>query len=217
MRCSLFRNIADVYHLLLRCWAVPFFETLLMYTLAFYISVKFPTLKLWWRDTCLFYFVVLFTILKQWWGRSYLITLLRSSHFWSIADVNPVLLRCCPVPTVKALLRHILPYYTADKFSFLEHCWRKTCLVPMMRSSNFRNIADVYRVLLQCWALPSNKNLLRCTLSFYISEKFPILKHWWRITCLVTVLSCSHFWNFANINLIFLLCWVVPTFESLLT
>ena len=160
---------------------------------------------------------VLFPTLKQCWGKFYLITLPKSSQFWNIADVYTVLLQLWEVPVFgniafvyrvllhcwsvlhpKTLLRHTLFYYTAEMFSIFEHCWRMPSLV-------------------NCWVLPNNKNLLMYTLSFYNSEKFPILKQWWRITCLVKMLSCSQFWNFANLNLIFLLCWVVPIFESLLT
>ena len=67
------------------------------------------------------------------------------------------------------------------------------------------------------WEVPKLETLLTYTLSHYIAEMFPTLKHCWRNTCLVTLLLCSHSWNIAKAQLILLLFWTVPKFETLLT
>ena len=54
------------------------------------------------------------------------------------------------------------------------------------------------------------------TLSHYIAEKFPILKHCWCIPCLITLLRCSQSWNIADVYLVSLHCWKVPNLKTLL-
>ena len=58
--------------------------------------------------------------------------------------------------------------------------------------------------------------MLRYTLSYYNAEMFRILKYCCCITCLVTLLSCSPFYNVAEAYFIFLFCWDVPNLETLL-
>ena len=55
------------------------------------------------------------------------------------------------------------------------------------------------------------------TLSHYIAEKLPapILKNCWRITCLVTLLSCSPSYNNAEAYFKLSRCWDIPDLYTL--
>ena len=169
-----------------------------MYTLYLYIVKKFPTLKHCSRIPCF-------------------VTLLSCSQFGNIANVYPIVLHCWEVPNIKTLLSYYLSCYFAALLSFLKHCWERYCLIRLLRRPRFWNIADVHRVLLNCSSVPHLKTLLRLIYSSYTDEKFPIAEKCWRISCLVAMLSCSQFWNFADAYSIYLHCWEFPNLETMLT
>ena len=70
--------------------------------------------------------------------------------------------------------------------------------IIMLRRSQFQNFANVY-------------------LSRYFAELFPILRLWWCLPELFTLLKCSQLWNIADVNPVLLLCWDVPNLKIVLT
>ena len=88
--CTLSYYFAEVYHVLLLCWATPNIITLLRYTLPHYIAGLHP-------------------ILTKCSGESNLITLLSNSNFmhgWAIPNLN-------------TLWTYTLSYYSAELFLML--------------------------------------------------------------------------------------------------
>ena len=86
-------------------------------------------------------------------------------------------------------------------------------ITTLPRSSQFWNFVEVYPVLLHFRAFPNFETVLIYTPSFHIAEKSPTLKYCWCIPCPATLLSCSQFWNFADVYHIFLHCWKFSTLK----
>ena len=103
LRCSQSWKIADVYLVLLHCWAGPSFIRLLSHILSFYLAELFPISKYCWCVPCI-------------------ITLLKSSQSWNIAEVLPVSWHCRAVPNFKTLLTYTLCYYMAELYPISVHC-----------------------------------------------------------------------------------------------
>ena len=101
---------------------------------------------------------------------------------------------------------------------FLIKGWFRniSCLLTLLSYSQSRKIADVYLVLIHCWAIPNPKTLLTYTLSCYIAELFPSLKHCADILYLVMLLKCSQSWNTDDVNSVLLHCWAVSNLIILL-
>ena len=103
--------IAELYRILTHCWGkskiitlhrwtIPNLNTMLRYTLPCYIAELFPNLKHSSSITCL-------------------ITLLRCSQSWNIADVYLVFLDWWDFPNLETLLTFTLSYYIAELFLIL--------------------------------------------------------------------------------------------------
>ena len=52
------------------------------------------------------------------------------------------------------------------------------------------------------------------TLSNYIAEMFPTLKHCWYVPCLITLLRCSQPWNINDVYPVLLHCCAIPNLET---
>ena len=164
--------------------------------------------------------------------------MLSCSQSLNSADVSPELLHCWAVPNLVTSLSHILSYYNSELFSVLKHCRCTPSLNTLLKSSktwnleilltyylscyiaelfHSGNIPDVYLVSLLRWAVSNPKKLLSRILSFYVAEIFTILKHFWVISCLITMLSYSQFWNPADVYPVIIHCWNAPNVETLLT
>ena len=157
----------------------------------------FPTLKHCWRNTCL-------------------VTLLLCSHSWKIAKTQLILLLFWTVPKFETLLLYTLSLFIAEKFLTLKHCWPISCPILLLSCSNFWNFGNTNPMYLFCWDVPKLETLLTQYLSYYFVALFPPLKHCKGATYLLTFLSCSQFWNFADAHPGLLHCWVVHHLETLL-
>ena len=129
----------------------------------------------------------MFPILKHCWRIHCLFRLLRCSQSQNIADVYLVFLHCWAIPNPKTSLMYFLYFYNAEMLAMLNYCRRIPWLFRLLRFSQSWNL-----VILHCWIVPNFLNLMSHTLSFYIAELFPILKHCWRILCLFRLLRCPN-------------------------
>ena len=173
--------------IVLQCWAVSNFITMLRYTLFYYIALL-PRLS------------------KRCWRKAFLFTLLSTHSFIE-------LLAYTLSPHV-ADQPHF--YNSAELYSIVTHCWGKLCLNTLLNCSQSYNNAGLHLVLLYCWAVLNLKTLLAYTLTFYsdgetqlfyiavvyfvfylaghsqfeeITELYPIPTQCWGISCLINMLN----------------------------
>ena len=179
-----------------------------------------------------YYKAELFPILKQCRCVPCLFTLLKNSQSWNITVVLPVLLHGWVFPNLKTFLKFIL---------FYLQCWDVLNVETLMTNTFSYYLAELSLILQHCWVknrcLPYNtllkssqSCLLRYPLSYYIAESLTIadvpclitllswiLKHCWVVSCLITRLSYSQFWNNADVYPVIIHCWNAPNLGALLT
>ena len=127
-----------------------------------------------------------------------------------------------PPPNPKTVLTYYLSHYNANTLSILKYCWCLPCLITLLRCSQSRKIADVYLVILRCWAVCKFSFFWRISCFVTLLSRFPsynyaeahlnllhccenlICNHCWRIPFLVTLLSCSQLWKTADVFPLFL-------------
>ena len=198
---------ADFYSVSLHCWDFPNLEKLPQILRQITLLSFSPSCNL----------AEAYLALSQCWAIPNLktcqhipchITMLSCSPPYIFADAYPVFLYCCVIPNLKTLFLFTLSYHMAENFPILKRCWFVACLFTLLRCSQCWNNVDItlsdyidasfpscntaeaYLLLLSCWAIHSLQTLLISTLSFYLAELLPILKHCWGIPCLITLLTC---------------------------
>ena len=194
--CTLPFYFAEVYAALSLCWAIPNINTMLMYTLLHYTAELYPIIKHCWR---LYNVITLLSdsqFFLPWWAIPNLntpcpLTLLGWSEKWNKAELYVVILHCWSVPSRIRKLKHILPYYIAELFPILKNGWSLHCLIILLSYSPSKKNANVNVVLLHCCDIANLRTLLTYTLSCYMAELIPILKHCWPIPSHVLLLMCS--------------------------
>ena len=226
-------NIADVLPGLLHCWAAPNIITLLTYTLL--QCWDFPNFRPLLTYTLSYYIAGLLLILYPCWVMFCVITLLSDSEPENTVDVYSVFLHCWKAPNLETLVMYYLACYIAELFPIFKLYWGIFYFITLLRCSQSWNTANVYTVLLHCWAVPKLETLVTYTLSYYIAEIYQcwtiadlylVILHCCTVPNLITLLShilsyyiaelfgtLKHCWCIPC----FSHCWKVPNLETLLT
>ena len=114
--------------------------------------------------------------------------------------------------------------------------WAFPKLFALLRFSQTSYNVEIYCALLQCWDTSKLPDLFKYTVPCYVADLFPILRHCWRIPrlaislsysqsqwkllgklSLVTLLSFSHFRNFAEVETGWLHCGAFANLEKILS
>ena len=104
-------------------------------------------------------------------------SLLSCFPSYNIAEAYFILLLSCDVPNLEALLMYTLFDYNAKKLPILKYCCCIIYLVILLSCFPSYNNAEAYFIFLLCCDVPNLETLLTYTLTCYIAELFPILKH----------------------------------------